>query len=55
MQKKLRYKWVLVVAELFNIAVNDLDAEKSARYNWVLIVTELVVSGTRCNGGKGRE
>ena len=41
MQKKLCYKWVLVVTERFNMAVNDFDAEKS-------FVTELVVTGTQC-------
>ena len=39
-------KWILIVTELFNIAVNDFDAEKSARYSPVLVVTELVVCGT---------
>ena len=38
---------VFVVSELFNIAVNDVDAKKSARYSRVLAVTELVVSGTQ--------
>ena len=36
MQKKL-----LVVIEIFNIAVNDFDAKRSLRYSWVLVVTEL--------------
>ena len=44
-----RYKWVLAVTELFNIAVNDFDAKKSAHCSQVLVVTELVVSGTQCN------
>ena len=44
-----RYKWVLVVMELFNMAVNDFDAKQSARYSRVLVVTELVLSGTQCN------
>ena len=44
-----RYKWVLVVTKLFNIAVNDFDAKQSARYSRVLVVTELVLSGTQCN------
>ena len=39
----------------FNIAVNDLDAEKSARYSWGPVVTELAVSGTQCNCERGRE
>ena len=41
-------KWVLVVTELFNIAVNDFGAKKSAHYSWVLAVTEVVVRGTQC-------
>ena len=36
MQKKL-----FVVIEIFNIAVNDFDAERSVRCSWVLVVTEL--------------
>ena len=43
-----RYKWVLVVTELFNMAVNDFDAKQSACYSRVLVVTELVLSGTQC-------
>ena len=43
------YKWVLIVTELLNIAVNDFDAKKSAHCSQVLVVTELVVSGTQCN------
>ena len=43
-----RYKWVLVVTKLFNMAVNDSDAKQSARYSRVLVVTELVLSGTQC-------
>ena len=39
---------VLVVTELFNIAVNYFDAKKSTRCRRVLVVTELVVSGTQC-------
>ena len=38
----------MVVADLFNIAVNYFDAKKSARYSQVLVVTEFVVSGTQC-------
>ena len=38
-------KWLLVVNEVFDIAVNNFDAKKSARYSWVLIVTKLVVAG----------
>ena len=41
---------VLVVTELFNIAVNDLDAKKATRCSsQVLIVTKLIVSGTQFN------
>ena len=40
----VHYKRLLVVTELFNIAVNDFDAQKSAHYSRVLLVTELVVS-----------
>ena len=43
-----RYKWELVVTELFNIAVNDSDAKKSDPYSRLLAVTELVVSGNQC-------
>ena len=41
-----RYKWMLVVTELFNIAVNQFDAKKSSRT--VFVVTELVVSEIQC-------
>ena len=47
MGKKMPKK-LLVITELFNIAVNCFDAKKSALYNWVLIVTKRVVSGTQC-------
>ena len=47
-----RYKWVLVVTELFNMAVNDFDAKQSARYSRVLVVNELVLSGTQCIFGQ---
>ena len=40
---------MLIVTELFNIAVNYFDAKKSAHYSRVLFVTELVVSGTHCS------
>ena len=43
-----RYKWGLVVSELFNIAGSYVDAKKSACCSRVLVVTELVVSETRC-------
>ena len=39
---------VLLETELFNIAVNDFDANTSTRCRRLLVVTELVVSGTRC-------
>ena len=39
------YTWVLVVTELFNMAVNYFDAKQSARYSRVLSVTELALSG----------
>ena len=44
MQKKL-----LVVTELFTIAINYFDAKISAHSSKVLLLTELVVSGTRYN------
>ena len=34
--------------ELFNTAVNELDAKKSTCGSWVFVVTELVLSGTQC-------
>ena len=40
---------MLVVTELFNIAVNGLDAKKSARCRNAFVVAELVVSGTQCS------
>ena len=53
MQKKLLviYKWVIIVTELFNVAVNYFDAKKSASCSRVLVVTELVVSGTQYING----
>ena len=42
-RKTARYKWLLVVKELFNIAVNYFHAKKSTPYSRVL-----VVSGTQC-------
>ena len=48
-KKSALNKWVLIVAELFNIAVNYFDAKKSAHCSWVLVVTELVVSGIQRN------
>ena len=43
-----RYKWVLIVTEFFNIAVNYIHAKKAVPYTQILIVTELVVSGNQC-------
>ena len=48
-RKIVRYKWVLVVTGLFNIAINDFNVKKSARYSQVFVVAELVTSGTQCN------
>ena len=42
-----RYKWVLIVTELFNTAVNGFDAKKSARCSRLLVVTEFVVNWTQ--------
>ena len=47
-KKTARCRRVLIVTELFNIAVNDFDANKSTRCRRVLVATELVVSGTQC-------
>ena len=38
---------MLVRTELFNIAVNDIDAKKS-HYIQVFVVTEFVVGETQC-------
>ena len=40
---------MLIVTELFNIAVNDFDAKKFADCGQVLFVTELLISGTQCS------
>ena len=48
-RKTAHYKWVLVVTELFNIAINDFDIKKSSRYSQMFVVAELVTSGTQCN------
>ena len=40
---------MLIVTELFDLAVNDIEAKKSSRYSRVLAVTELVVSGIQCS------
>ena len=47
-KKTARCRRVLVVTELFYIAVNDFGARKSTRCRRVLVATELVVSGTQC-------
>ena len=46
-KKTARCRRVLIVTELFNIAVNEFDAKKSTRCRRVLVVTELVVSETQ--------
>ena len=38
---------MLIVTELFDLAVDDFDAKKAAPCS--LVVTELIVSGTQCN------
>ena len=48
-KETVHYKWVLVVTNFLNIAVNYFDAKKSVRCSRVLILTEFVVSGTQCN------
>ena len=48
-KKTAHCRGVLVVTELFNIAVNYFDAKKATRCRRVLVVTELVVSGIQCN------
>ena len=40
---------VIVVTELFNIAVSDINAKESSRYSRVIVVTKLVVNGSQCN------
>ena len=47
-KKTARCRRVLMVAELFNIAVNDFDTKKSTCCKQVFVVSELVVSGTQC-------
>ena len=39
---------LLVVTELFNIAVNDFDTKKFTHWKWVLVVTELVINRAQC-------
>ena len=48
-KKTARCRRVLVVTELFNIAVNHIDAKKYIRCGQVLVVIELVASGTQFN------
>ena len=45
---KILFILMLVVTELFNIAVNDSDTKKADHYRRVLVITKLVVSGTQC-------
>ena len=40
---------MLVVTELFIIAVSNFDAKKATRHSQVLVVTEVAVSGTQGN------
>ena len=41
-----RSKWMPVINELSNIAVNVFDVKKSASSNLMVIVTKVVVTGT---------
>ena len=43
---------MLIVSELFIIAVYDVDAKKFVCYSRMLVVTNLVVSGVQCNFSK---
>ena len=47
MQKNTRFKCMLVITELVNIAVNYFDAKKSARCSLVFVLPEIIVSGTQ--------
>ena len=47
-KKAVRWKWLFVVTEYFNIVVNDFDAKKSTRNSPVLVVTKLVVNRAQC-------
>ena len=40
---------MFIVTEPFNIAVDEIDANKSFRHSQVLFIIELVVCGTQCN------
>ena len=42
-----RCEWLLIVTDLYDIAVNDFDAKKSARYSWEFIVTKLEGNGSQ--------
>ena len=44
----VRYNLALIVAKLFNFAVNVSDAKQSARKNKVFVVSKFVVRGTQC-------
>ena len=44
---------MLIVIELFYIAVIDFDAKTFDRYNRVLVITELIVSRTQCVAPSG--
>ena len=39
--RESRCKWLLVVNEVFDIAVNNFDAKKSVHYSWLIVVIEL--------------
>ena len=47
-EKAARCRRVLIVTELFNIAVNEYCTRKSACYSRVFVVIEFVISGTQC-------
>ena len=44
----VRCEPVLIVTELFNIAINDFGVKESARCKMMLVLTVLVTSRTRC-------
>ena len=39
---------MLIVTELFKIAVNSFDAKKFAGYSCMVVVTKLIVGDTQC-------
>ena len=39
---------ILILAELFNIAVNECCAKKSGRLKWVFVTAEVATSRTQC-------